>query len=172
MKIFWFSRFNIEIVTHKILKKHSCDFISISFLFVVNLLIHNLILYSVFKVHIRIFRFMVGLGGLEPPTSRLSGVRSNHLSYKPIMLVFSLFYCVAAQSLVSYIHEYAPSSLIRAPCIKAKILRIPHACLLSASLRCCSLSAVLTYSSMLRSSKLARLVNRRKSCAFLRLLFS
>ena len=30
---------------------------------------------------------MVGLGGLEPPTSRLSGVRSNHLSYKP-MLVF------------------------------------------------------------------------------------
>ena len=27
---------------------------------------------------------MVGLGGLEPPTSRLSGVRSNHLSYKPI----------------------------------------------------------------------------------------
>jgi hypothetical protein len=26
---------------------------------------------------------MVGLGGLEPPTSRLSGVRSNHLSYRP-----------------------------------------------------------------------------------------
>ena len=26
---------------------------------------------------------MVGLGGLEPPTSRLSGVRSNRLSYKP-----------------------------------------------------------------------------------------
>ena len=26
---------------------------------------------------------MVGLSGLEPPTSRLSGVRSNHLSYKP-----------------------------------------------------------------------------------------
>ena len=25
----------------------------------------------------------MGLGGLEPPTSRLSGVRSNHLSYKP-----------------------------------------------------------------------------------------
>ena len=27
---------------------------------------------------------LVGLIGLEPPTSRLSGVRSNHLSYKPI----------------------------------------------------------------------------------------
>ena len=27
---------------------------------------------------------MVGRGGLEPPTLRLSGVRSNHLSYRPI----------------------------------------------------------------------------------------
>ena len=27
---------------------------------------------------------MVGLDGLEPSTSRLSGVRSNHLSYKPM----------------------------------------------------------------------------------------
>ena len=30
---------------------------------------------------------MVGLRGLEPPTSRLSGVRSNHLSYKPMKFV-------------------------------------------------------------------------------------
>ncbi|CAN0462009.1 unnamed protein product, partial [Discosporangium mesarthrocarpum] len=29
---------------------------------------------------------LVGRGGLEPPTSRLSGVRSNHLSYRPISL--------------------------------------------------------------------------------------
>ena len=29
-------------------------------------------------------RIQVGLSGLEPPTSRLSGVRSNRLSYKPI----------------------------------------------------------------------------------------
>ena len=27
----------------------------------------------------------MGLSGLEPPTSRLSGVRSNRLSYKPIL---------------------------------------------------------------------------------------
>ena len=28
---------------------------------------------------------MVGPGGLEPPTSRLSGVRSNQLSYGPML---------------------------------------------------------------------------------------
>ena len=30
------------------------------------------------------FTLLVGLSGLEPPTSRLSGVRSNRLSYRPI----------------------------------------------------------------------------------------
>ena len=29
--------------------------------------------------------FLVGTNGLEPSTSRLSGVRSNHLSYAPLM---------------------------------------------------------------------------------------
>ena len=28
--------------------------------------------------------FLVGSSGFEPPTSRLSGARSNHLSYEPI----------------------------------------------------------------------------------------
>ena len=37
----------------------------------------------VVQVHLP-FKLMVGLGGLEPPTSRLSGVRSDQLSYKPI----------------------------------------------------------------------------------------
>ena len=31
------------------------------------------------------FRKVVGSSGLEPPTSRLSGARSNHLSYEPIV---------------------------------------------------------------------------------------
>ena len=31
----------------------------------------------------------MGLSGLEPPTSRLSGVRSNRLSYKPCLLYTS-----------------------------------------------------------------------------------
>ena len=34
---------------------------------------------------------MVGLSGLEPPTSRLSGVRSNRLSYKPILVLARYF---------------------------------------------------------------------------------
>jgi hypothetical protein len=33
-----------------------------------------------------LFGSLVGRGGLEPPTSRLSGVRSNHLSYRPDLL--------------------------------------------------------------------------------------
>ena len=31
-----------------------------------------------------LLRELVGSSGLEPPTSRLSGVRSNHLSYEPL----------------------------------------------------------------------------------------
>ena len=37
----------------------------------------------VVRLKLNCFRRM-GLSGLEPPTSRLSGVRSNQLSYKPI----------------------------------------------------------------------------------------
>ena len=33
---------------------------------------------------------MVGTSGLEPPTSRLSGARSNHLSYAPLWLTVFL----------------------------------------------------------------------------------
>nr|ADI17717.1 hypothetical protein [uncultured Oceanospirillales bacterium HF0130_25G24] len=32
---------------------------------------------------------MVGLGGFEPPTSPLSGVRSNQLSYRPNFILLS-----------------------------------------------------------------------------------
>ena len=39
---------------------------------------NSLILASLVKAN------LVGLRGLEPPTLRLSGVRSNHLSYKPM----------------------------------------------------------------------------------------
>ncbi len=36
---------------------------------------------------------VVGLSGLEPPTSPLSGVRSNHLSYRPSVYKLSVI-CV------------------------------------------------------------------------------
>ena len=36
---------------------------------------------------------LVGTSGLEPPTSRLSGARSNHLSYEPIQFLAVLFPC-------------------------------------------------------------------------------
>ena len=32
----------------------------------------------------------MGLSGLEPPTSRLSGVRSNRLSYKPLLFIVKI----------------------------------------------------------------------------------
>ena len=35
---------------------------------------------------------LVGSSGLEPPTSRLSGARSNHLSYEPIQF----FRCISS----------------------------------------------------------------------------
>ena len=61
--------------------------ISYEFQAYLKLFIHSVLLgkiyisptYPVFNVQI-----MVGLSGLEPPTSRLSGVRSNQLSYRPI----------------------------------------------------------------------------------------
>ena len=34
---------------------------------------------------------LVGLDGLEPSTSRLSGARSNHLSYRPFLIWFPSF---------------------------------------------------------------------------------
>ena len=44
-------------------------------------------MYAVFKVQSLNQAYShkpMGLSGLEPPTSRLSGVRSNQLSYKPL----------------------------------------------------------------------------------------
>ena len=48
-------------------------------------------MYAVFKVQFLNQAYShkpMGLSGLEPPTSRLSGVRSNQLSYKPILKSF------------------------------------------------------------------------------------
>ena len=105
---------------------------------------------------------MVGLGGLEPPTSRLSGVRSNHLSYKPICLSF---YEPTALLLVlcgTHIHQYVPFLETRVPCIFAKILRI---LLVFCPLHCVAARLSVTYLSMRPPHSLARLVNHAKFCA-------
>ena len=53
----------------------------------------QIINYECFQFLIRNSQFiiasLVGLGGLEPPTSRLSGVRSNHLSYRPLTSLYN-----------------------------------------------------------------------------------
>ena len=73
-----FSTLEIEVITLFLFKKTNFLLISLSL---------SLFLYSVFMVRNSAYKCaVVGLGGLEPPTSRLSGVRSNHLSYKPICL--------------------------------------------------------------------------------------
>ena len=43
---------------------------------------------------------LVGLSGLEPPTSPLSGVRSNHLSYKPagILLLVNFYQTICVST--------------------------------------------------------------------------
>ena len=42
--------------------------------------------YPFVDIHQPISFSLVGSSGFEPPTSRLSGVRSNHLSYRPVSL--------------------------------------------------------------------------------------
>ena len=44
---------------------------------------------------------LVGLSGLEPLTSRLSGVRSNQLSYRPIIMVKQILSALALRSRLS-----------------------------------------------------------------------
>ena len=51
----------------------------------------------------QLFVGMVGTSGLEPPTSRLSGARSNHLSYAPLWLISS------------FLHRALPSLFFKYP---------------------------------------------------------
>ena len=51
---------------------------------------------------------LVGLSGLEPPTSRLSGVRSNRLSYRPMQGIMG-----SLSSLRLTISQLFPHSHIR-----------------------------------------------------------
>ena len=65
---------------------------------------------------------LVGLSGLEPPTSRLSGVRSNLLSYRPIwrkpdgLLLFALECALSADLLRKSEASPRPTILSGANC--------------------------------------------------------
>ena len=157
VKIFWFSRFNIEIVTHKILKKHSCDFISISFLFVVNLLIHNLILYSVFKVHFLPFRVWWRIRGSNPwpPACKAGALPAELIPHNACLFTFLL----RCRSIARQLHTQVCAFLAHSralyksenPAHSTRLSFVRFASLLS-------VAAVLTYSSMRLPRSFARLV--------------
>jgi hypothetical protein len=48
--------------------------------------LNQALIIKAFKLLLTRGNSLVGLGGLEPPTSPLSGVRSNHLSYRPNLM--------------------------------------------------------------------------------------
>ena len=65
-------------------------FITTTFAFLMSFLSRFLQLCS-FQGTLHLLPQMVGSSGLEPPTSRLSGVRSNQLSYEPILVEMNGF---------------------------------------------------------------------------------
>ena len=78
-----------EIVPTVIRKNH--NYFHNKFFSIYNYLFRFFFLYSVFNEQFwNSFEFLVGPSGLEPPTSCLSGTRSNLLSYEPMWLVSDL----------------------------------------------------------------------------------
>ena len=61
-------------------------------------LLHNPVKINEFLANQKIrFSYLLGLSGLEPPTSRLSGARSNQLSYKPTAVPQPIFVVLQAE---------------------------------------------------------------------------
>ena len=79
-----FSEFSLEFMIF-----WNCRTISIDIATRFNFVFITFSCYSIFKVrNTIIFDDVVGPSRLELPTSRLSGVRSNHLSYEPIKRIY------------------------------------------------------------------------------------
>ena len=78
--------------------------------------------YSIFKVHS--LSALVGSSGFEPPTLRLSGARSNHLSYEPVSpcLCFVLFPFPTLSSSRTYVHGDDGARTREPPACKAGAL--------------------------------------------------
>src|SRR6266446_4254203 len=64
------------------------------------------------NLHSKIRKSLVGLGRVELPTSRLSGVRSNQLSYRPLVS-FALY---AKKSHTSLLRSVANGGRAGGPC--------------------------------------------------------
>ena len=69
--------------------------LSVRFIFFIRFSMSILILHYAFCIlHCEALLRLVGPSGLEPPTSCLSGTRSNLLSYEPLWLVSDLSHLV------------------------------------------------------------------------------
>ena len=74
--------------------------------------------YPALSSFVHTFVCRVGQSGLEPPTSRLSGARSNQLSYEPVA------FCLSTQV---FVRSYSPHSLVEmkgfeplTPCLQGR----------------------------------------------------
>ena len=98
---------------HWLLPVISCFFSCLS------MFLLSLLLFSVFGFQGAVaasFLPLMGLSGLEPPTSRLSGVRSNRLSYKPLFKRAGYPFSSILFPAASYNHkQHASSFLFRRP---------------------------------------------------------
>ena len=72
---------------------------------------------------------LVGSSGLEPPTLRLSGVRSNHLSYEPIKHFLSLVrWLGSSSSTPGGDEEDRPPDPLRARQVLSQLSYTPESC--------------------------------------------
>ena len=58
---------------------------------------------------------LVGSNGLEPSTSRLSGVRSNHLSYEPVLQPVVINQPDVAANTLAYLRSFSRSEKLQWP---------------------------------------------------------
>ena len=58
---------------------------------------------------------LVGSNGLEPSTSRLSGVRSNHLSYEPVLQPVVINQPDVAANTLAYLRRFSRSEKLQWP---------------------------------------------------------
>ena len=66
---------------------------------------------------------LVGLSRLELPTSPLSGVRSNHLSYRPVLACLLYLSLRCQLRSISHVLQYTPFFAQLPPCTKQNNLR-------------------------------------------------